>query len=490
MKKWWHSRRVRLRLTLWFTGTLTFILLAYAAGVYGILKHTLYNELDRELRHDVKIANLKMRFVAKDQEGLGTQTSQELDPNAENPYGNEVWTDARTLFFQKTSVPALSLGPLPTSCFGMGDVPRTEELSAGVYARVYCRPDTVKGQPVIIRVARSEEVTRHELMELFLILALGIPFAVGICGVGGYLLARRALAPVGKLVAKAKQITAEHLGELLPVDNPHDELGCLASTFNETFRRLEGSFNQMRRFTADASHELRTPLAAIRSTGEVALARRQDEQTYRDTISSILEETDQMRELVDNLLMLSRVDAGQVRLRPEPLLLSNMAREVAHQLEALADENGKKIVIDANGSGIVAADRVVLRQAIINLVDNAIKYSPKDTVIRIRVFGSETTSTVEVSDEGPGIALEHQSRIFDRFYCCDKARSRAIRSTGLGLSIAKWAVEGHGGKIEVESTVGVGSTFRITLPNSGQTSSDSVDLPPPSTEAPDIATTH
>ncbi|HKB16336.1 MAG TPA: ATP-binding protein, partial [Planctomycetota bacterium] len=330
--------------------------------------------------------------------------------------------------------------------------------------RVLSRPASVAGIPVTIRVARSEARLRHEVRELLLIFGLAFPLAVGLAGVGGYALARRALAPVGAMTERAKTITAERLSERLPIEHAADELGQLASVFNDTFSRLERSFGELRRFTADASHELRTPLTAIRTVGEVGLREPRDPGTYREVIGSMLEEVDRMTRLVDGLLTLARADAGGVRLSLAPADLVELAREVVGQLGVLAEERRQALGVEAAGPVDATVDRPVLRQALINLVDNAIKYSPPGARIRVRVERGAEGPAVVVIDEGPGIPPEHHDRVFDRFYRVDTARSRELGGSGLGLSIARWAVEAHGGRIELESEEGRGSAFRIVLP--------------------------
>jgi len=259
-------------------------------------------------------------------------------------------------------------------------------------------------------------------------------------------------------------ITAERLGQRLPTENPDDELGHLAIVFNDTFARLERSFDQLRRFTADASHELRTPLTAIRSVGEVGLREHRSASSYREIIGSMLEEADRLGRLVDSLLTLSRADAGHLKLSPERVDLTELVQGVINHLGVLAEEKRQSIFLETSAPIEVRVDRLVLRQAIINLLDNAIKYSPDGSRIRIIVRGGPHEAVVEVIDRGAGIGPEDIERIFDRFYRIDKGRSRELGGTGLGLSIARWAVEVHGGKIEVESQEGLGSTFRIVLP--------------------------
>jgi len=265
---------------------------------------------------------------------------------------------------------------------------------------------------------------------------------------------------------KAERISAERLSERLPVENPDDELGQLAQAFNATLARLEGAFEQLRRFTADASHELRTPLTAIRSVGEVALQTPKSATEYRDVIGSMLEETDRLTRLVDSLLTLSRADAGHVDVERTEISVRGLAQEASSLVEVLAEEKRQRISVQGESALVVSGDRLILRQALINLIDNAIKYSPSGSEIVVQIHPSKDSRViVEVIDQGPGVSQEHQSRIFDRFYRVDKARSREWGGAGLGLAIARWAVEVHGGQIAVESAEGFGSTFRVTLPS-------------------------
>jgi len=308
---------------------------------------------------------------------------------------------------------------------------------------------------------------RGQLREILAVLILGLPLGVALAGVGGYLLARRALAPIDHLGIEARRITADRLHERLSVPNQHDEIGRLAAVINETFGRLESSFDRLRRFTADASHELRTPLAVIRGIGEGALAQSRTAAEYREALGSMLEEVDRVTTLVDTLLRLSHADAGTVRLARESLDLEQLAREVAASLGVLAEERNQRLVIDAPQPVMACADRLLLREALTNIVDNAIKYSPRASTIGLGVRMMDNQAVLSVADEGPGIAEQHRERIFDRFFRVDEARSRDRGGTGLGLAIAKWAVEINGGHIAVDSRPGRGSVFRIVLPLAG-----------------------
>jgi len=306
---------------------------------------------------------------------------------------------------------------------------------------------------------------QQQLREIVVVLVLGLPLIVILAGVGGYVLARRALAPIDHLAAEARRITAERLDQRLSVPNEKDEIGRLAAVINDTFARLDASFGQLRRFTADASHELRTPLAVIRSIGEMGLRDTRAPAEYKEAIGSMLEEVDRLTRLVDTLLRLSRGDAGTIRLSLDILDLGDLARDVAASLGILAEERQQQLEVAAEANVRVSADRVVLRDAITNVVHNAITYGPAGSTIAMRVEADAVEAALSVADEGPGIPAEHRERIFDRFYRIDEGRSRASGGAGLGLAIARWAVEANGGRISLASS-GTGSVFRITLPRS------------------------
>ncbi|PYS23477.1 MAG: hypothetical protein DMG11_25420 [Acidobacteria bacterium] len=457
MTSWLRPRSVRVRLALWYVGVMVVVLAVYIAAVFELVRTNASGVLDEQLRVDFDWASDMLA-----QRPDGTIAPYDETGEGDSPW-LQVWSVNGQLLYD---TPEARRNPVPAS--DQLAVKADEQIVTvpGVSPpyRILSGPSRIGGQPVVVQVARSELTITQSMKQLLFVLLLGLPFGVAAAGLGGYSLARRALAPVDRMSERARLITAERLKERLPVDNPDDELGRLATVFNETLTRLESSFEQMRRFTADASHELRTPLTVIRSVGEVGLRGRRDEVAYREIIGSMLEEVDRLARLVDRLLMLSRADTGQSKLSTDIVDLSELADEVAAQLGVLAEEKQQSITLERTGAPRWTGDRLVLRQALLNLVDNAIKYSPVGGRITIRVAESPAAAVVEVSDTGPGIPEELQSRIFDRFYRLDKSRSRDNGGTGLGLSIAKWAVEVNGGQLTLEKTNGVGSTFRITLP--------------------------
>ena len=462
-----RPQSVRVRLTLAYVGAMIVVLAVYAVVVYVSVHRSMSKDLDDQLRGDFNWPSYMMSPEKVQQLARGEADFQEDEASGEGSPWLQVWSEDGKKLLGRTYEARRNLIPEATALAEVADG-RIRRLSDTVPPyRILTGKTRVGGVSLVIQVAKSEGPMRDYLHNLMLVLLLGLPLAVAVAGLGGYMMARRALAPVNRMAEQARMINAERLGERLPVHNPDDELGSLASVFNETLTRLESSFEQMRRFTADASHELRTPLTAMRSVGEIGLRGRRDASDYREIIGSMLEEVDRLSMLVDRLLTLSRADSGEAMLARDRVDLAELAEEVTTQLEVLAEEKQQSLTVEAGGLSICMGDRMVLRQALLNLVDNAIKYSPAGGRIAVKVSTSpDGKAILDVTDTGPGIPVEMRPRVFDRFYRADRSRSRENGGgAGLGLSIARWAVEVNGGQLTLETSDGPGATFRITLPS-------------------------
>jgi len=457
---------IRVRLTLWYAGALGALLLAFAFGVYFFVQRGLTRELDARLDEQVKLV---VAALDEDVEELDELAEREAVPLFEVRAGDEIiyrtrgWIRAGLV-----SSPAASHGPSAT----------TASAPNGTRYRVHPVDHGTNERSRRATVAISARTLHHTLATLATSLLVGLPLGLALALCGGWFLAGRLLAPLHAITATARRITAERLGERLPVVQPGDELGQLATVVNDLLGRLDESFQRLRRFTADASHELRTPLTAIRSTGEVALQDGGDAgaaaavpahaERYREAIGSMLEEAARLTQLLDDLLTLTRADEGRARLTPEPTSLSELIRETVDVVRVLAEEKSQRLEITLEPGLDVLVDRRTLRHAVLNLLDNAIKYTPAGGAIRISARCADGAAIIEVTDSGPGIAPEHHARVFERFYRVDPSRSEQ-RGAGLGLSIAEWAAAASGGRIELERGVGRGSTFRIVLPGKVKT---------------------
>lgn len=458
MTRWWRSHNVRVRLTLWYVTAMLVVLAVYAVVVFVSVSRNASDTLDQRLRGDFQWA---AAMVEETPEGGITWYE---DITEVDSFWLQVWTPAGELLYQNPEARRSSLTGSRDLALRSNDTLVSLE-HPGAPVRVLTQRGTIGGRPVVIQVGRSELLLQDGLQQIALILALGLPLAVAVAGLGGYVLARRALLPIERMTERAQLITAERLSDRLPVENPDDEMGRLAVVFNETLGRLEASFEQMRRFTSDVSHQLRTPLTAIRSVGEVGLREHRDDAAYRTIIGSMLEEADRLASLVDRLLTLSRAETRQAKLSADVFDVYELATEVAGHLEVLAEEQGQSIGVERSGESRAYADRFVVRQALINLVDNAIKFSPTGGQIRIHVVEAADHAHIDVIDSGSGIEPSARDRIFDRFF---RAPDTGTSGAGLGLSIAKGAVEAAGGRLTLVASGPEGSTFRITLPRAAQ----------------------
>ena len=463
----WATASIRVRLTGWYAVVLSLMLVVYATATFVAVRHEFVEQLDEQLHDEFETAE---GFLTRSADGrIVWSGDRRHDPDNDEDRGSDVWSVSGEPIYRSGASAAL-----PPVAMAATNAQRHYEsiVANGHRWRTLTGTSLVGGHAVVLRVSRSEDRLRAQLWEILVVLVLGLPLVVALAGLGGYVLARRALAPIDQLASEARRITAERLHERLFVPNQHDEIGRLAAVINDTFARLESSFGQLRRFTADASHELRTPLSIIRGIGEAGLGETRTPAEYKEAMGSMLEEVDRLTNLVDTLLRLSYGDAGTVRLSRAAMDLGRLTRDVVSSLGVLAEERNQRLKLDVPDGMTVAADRLVLREAITNVVDNAIKYSPQASSIDIRVHADGNQAVLTVADEGPGIATEHRERIFDRFFRLDEARSRDSGGTGLGLAIAKWAVEVNDGHISVETGANGGSVFRIVLPIGTQITSD------------------
>jgi heavy metal sensor kinase len=451
---------IRWRLTLWNTLALMVVLLGFAGMVYGLLRHALYEQVDHKLQAGWQQVELDGRLDT-DVDGRFRYWADELyDHNAifTIVYAADGHVKLRTPELAESSVPPPTEMSRATPAFTDMVVPavgrqrvRDERVSRG-------------GQVYTIRLMTSLTDVDHELAEVLTALLMAVPAALGFAAAVGYLLARKALAPVEQLRRQTRQISAERLSQRLPVKNAGDELGRLTETINEMIARLERSFAEIRRFTADASHELRTPLTALRAEVEVALRQHAMPLDQQRLLGSILEECQRLTRLTDQLLTLSREDAGVVQRPDQPLDLAALVRDAAEVMRPLAEETGLLLRVKAAGPLVLRGDATRLRQVVYNLIDNAIKYTPATGEVEVCALERDGNAIVTVRDTGVGIASEHLPHVFDRFYRVDKARSREQGGTGLGLSIARSVITAHGGTIELQSTPGQGTMATVTLP--------------------------
>jgi heavy metal sensor kinase len=450
---------IRWRLTLWYGAVLAVVVAAFGSVVYFSARHQLLHRIDEGISEELADVLFEIRRA---------RTEAELGEWLERRFGQHEGFDYQITrtggerFFANGRLGDKSL-PLPER--SLSEVHSFQSVSAdGHRWRIGSVQARGPAGVLTVQVARPLEELDHESGELLLALLLAGPLTLLVAVSGGYFLARRALAPVNVLRRRTNEITADRLDRRLPVSNPADELGLLAGTINEMIARLERSFAEVRRFTADASHELRTPLAVIHSEAEIALGRASASPEQQARLGSILEECDRLGRLTDQLLSLAREDAGVSRQTRERLDLAALAAGTVETMRPLAEAEGVRLHVGGSASVWVEGDEARLRQVFFNLLDNAIKYTPEGGEVDVRVESMDGRAVATVRDTGEGITAEHLPRVFDRFYRVDKARSRERGGTGLGLSIVRSVVAAHGGNIELDSAPGRGTTARVLLP--------------------------
>jgi two-component system OmpR family sensor kinase len=464
MKRWWQRRTLRLRLALWYAGGGTLLLTAFSFTLYTFVAQHMAQPLDHQLRQQLDEITRQLK-VTTDSHILWANAAVPADPHWA-PYDRwfELWDEHGKLVRRFWPFDDPNLQYLPIAPARGRETISVFFVAQDVRLRVLSAPYPVSGHPEgwMIRVLSIHEPLGDALGALRWIIVITLPVVVALLVFGGYLLTRRWLRPLDRMVAAATRISADDLSQRLPVIYAHDELGKLASVFNVTLDRLESAFVALDRFVADASHELRTPLTTLRSVGEVGLKRARSPEEYQEIIGSMLEEAQRLQLLTQRLLELATAEGGAQNSQRQPVQLEEFLTQCVGELSVLADYREQKISLGP-AAGLVSTDPVLLRQALQNLLDNAIKHSPARTTIHVTLTEDDSAWTINVTDEGPGITPEHSARITERFYRADSSRSRT-KGFGLGLALTKAYVRVLGGELTHTPAPVRGSTFSITLP--------------------------
>jgi heavy metal sensor kinase len=470
---------VRVQLTLWHVGVLSLVLVSFSVTVYILVARNFYARLDAGLRSTLETVAAAVQGLGATREVSNGAVLQALE-QLRFPYQAIAILDAQgRRVYERRAEDRLPVRLPPPAMISAGagrffySLSETDSESddscRGVLERVRIAPG---GTAYLIAVNQSLEPLADQLDSLQVIFYVAVPLALSLAGSGGWFLAQRSLAPVVAISARARQISVENLDLRLPVANPHDELGHLAATFNELLERLRASFVQQRQFMADASHELRTPLSAIGTTAAVLLQREDREQSeYREALTIVEQQARRLTRIVEDMFLLARADAGHPALQNTAFYLDELLTETARAAAMLASRKNLQLEIPAFPETPFRGDESLLRQMIWNLLDNAIKYTPSAGRVRIALQTSQDQHTVTVTDTGIGIPPEIASYIFKRFYRADMSRSSLNGASGesgagLGLPIARWIAQAHGGRLELLRSDPTGSTFVVHLPRS------------------------
>ncbi len=464
-----NTRSISFRLVAWYAGLLAVIFLLLCALLYLDLRHFLENDLRQsQSRRARQIANTLLVHVKQTGEPfVAHQTADWYDPDINDRFIRITRADG-TLVYVSAAPKDGSFDPAEIPIFppsSKTESSHIQKLSGGNTLLIAALNFKSSGNPdYVVEFGALLDPVETMLNHLFLQLALGLPLAVVIIAVGGYLLVRRALTPVEQITRAAERITQFNLSERLPVSSTGDELERLSVSLNRMITRLDDAFQNSKRFVADASHELRTPLTILRGELENMAEDPRFDSELRDRAGSLLEEAAHLGRIVEQLFTLSRLDAGEAQTEWTRFDLSELAKTTTDQMSLLAEDKEISIACDANRPILVEGDRARLKQVVVNLLDNAIKYTPAKGTIQLRVLAVNGHAILEVADNGVGIPSDALPHVFERFYRVDQTRADGSESAGLGLSIVKSICTAHGAEVEAQSAVGSGSCFRVKLP--------------------------
>jgi len=452
---------IRWRLTAWYIAALSVILLIFGGLMCAMMSRQMRQRIDTELAEEAKELAEEIGFLHSIEEiravfkrrysDHGSFSFQISRADGSVVCGN-AWLRAHTL-------------PTPSSRNNAAIASlRDVSLAKLGLHRLFGRTIQGPAEPLIIHVLVPYAQFQREFFEFAknLIVAGGVALLVACAG--GLLIARRALKPLERIISAAERISAENLTMSIEVKNPRDELGRLATTLNDTFKRLRDSVSRMQRFTADAAHELRTPLTVLRTRLEVAVRLPVDEEHLRNSFPIALEQTEKLTTLIDQLLILSRHDAGLSKSLFDEVYLKPLLEDVVEMLRTAATVKGVSLEMYEIPNCVVCGDDILLSRLFFNLIDNAIKYTPAGGLVRLTGFCGDQHLRMMISDTGVGIATDHLPKVFDRFYRIDHSRNGPMGGAGLGLAICQSIVETHQGEISVASIVNEGTTFTVVLP--------------------------
>ncbi|WP_243317119.1 sensor histidine kinase [Geothrix paludis] len=463
-------KTLRFRLTAWYSAALASFMVVFTLLTYGLVHRRLLQHHDGSLK-EIAAQALQILSAQADCEHLTPEQQAQLGQVGRLLLIHED-QGQRSAFFLS---PEMQVNPmvalLSKATWHSADEPWFETLEDNERPwRVFSVPyQTRMGRKGVIRVVEDLGEVSPILASLRDTLLLFFPLGLAISAVGGYMLAGRALAPVERVTAMAREIEAKNLGLRLPHPGADCEIGRLVDTLNHMMNRLEGSFEAMKRFTADASHELRSPLANIRSLVDVAKRSDPSREECQEDMASIGEEVTRLGQIVDDLLLMARADTDRLPIRMESLRLDELAQYQAEVFISRAEEAGIRLEVQAPSPAIITGDERWIHQLMANLLDNALKFTPRGGRVVLGVFPEAENVLLMVEDTGPGIPETDLRRIFDRFYRCDSARSHATApGAGLGLAIVHWITQAHQASIRATNRSEGGARFVVRFPPLGK----------------------
>ncbi len=459
-----NSGSIHFRLTVWYAGVLAGVLVLFSIAIYAGVDRFLKRNLHDSVAKDAQEVGSIVREYAneRDESAIGREVGEHFSPENADRAIRVLDQNGRQVYL---SGPGKMLPPWPGAPAG-DQAYDTTYPSAGAPGALVRTQEVLadSGKKYFVQVAASQAYNDDILRDLLGVLAVALLLATAIAVTGGFFLIRSSLRPLDSMAVRAQKITSRSLYERMPLSNTGDELQQLSISLNRMIERLEEAFHHISRFSADASHELRTPLTIMRGELEAAVQNSKIDPEAREALGTVLEETVRLSKIVDQLLAMSRLDAGEAFLEMSRFDFSELVRTTVEYMRLLADEKKLSLKVEAMEAVYVEGDQSRLQQVVVNLLDNAIKYTPEGGSVSVNVRAETDKAVLAVTDTGIGISEEGQAHIFERFYRTDKARSRQMGGTGLGLSIVKSIGAAHGGRVSVQSAEGNGSSFRFEIP--------------------------
>ena len=450
---------LRLRLVLWFTGTLTVILLIFCGALLWLQPQVDTATLDDELANDiVTVTGVLSTEVAE--VGAGKQAVADMLEELTLPQRGIAVFDASGALLGEA-----------WNGLDAGDAMRVKPAAPGAWTyhapsgdlRMRVGEIKVAGRPYHVAIAASLDEVIHEGLMLRRAVVVAVPLALLLAALGGAIAATRALRPVRRMADEASSITATD-PKRLTIVNPRDEMGTLARAFNDLIDRLNDAIDQQRRFMADASHELRTPVSVVRTAADVTLGRDQrSESEYRESFKIVGEQARRLSGLVEDMFLLARVDAGQRQIVATDFYFDEIVTECVRSSQVLADARHVTIVSDIATDVSYAGDEALARQLVANLLGNAVRHAAPGGRVWVSLAVAGPLLRLSVSDDGAGVRPEDRERIFERFVKLDPTRG-ADAGAGLGLSIARWVAEAHGGTLTLSDAIAGRTTFEARFP--------------------------
>lgn len=470
-----NRRSLRFQLIAWYAALLLGFFGVLGTATYLALRGYLEGALkESQLRRARQIAQWPLGELTKltkdNEQHLATEIADRYEPESNNRFVRITRHDGRRIRVVYVSGPpkdqSFDPATLPAPAWATKDesariVPLPDGRSMMLAA---CRFHVPSGADYLIESGAPMDTVQSVLDHWLLFLVTGLPLVAVVAVGGGYVLVKRALTPVDQIAASAERISSQNLSERLPVAHTGDELQRLSLALNHMIQRLDEAFQHSRRFVADASHELRTPLTVLRGELETMVEEPRLAPDLRARVGSALEEVERLAKIVEGLFAISRLDAGEAQAEWAQVDLARLTASTADQMYLLAEDKKIRVTCAAPNEVWVKGDRARLKQVVVNLLDNAIKYTPEGGAVDITVAARDHQAVLEVADTGIGIPSEALPRVFERFYRVDKARSREQGGAGLGLSIVKSICTAHHGRVEANSISGQGSRFRVELP--------------------------